>query len=72
MHCNDADENSGSLFSDDEVEFDAVKMATFETPVTDVEKLRKEMPKHEFTKWIKDIIQIGICKKTMPKWRTIL
>ena len=48
-------------FEDDEYDLVAVALATFEKPVIDAEKLRKEMQSNEFTEPV-----IG---KTVPKWR---
>ena len=46
-------------FKDDEGDLVAVAMATFEKPVMDAEKLRKEMQSNEFTNWMMNRIRTG-------------
>ena len=57
-----ADAMSRLRFKDDEDDLVAVGMATFEKPVIDAEKLRKEMQSNEFTKRVMNRIRTGIWK----------
>ena len=52
-----ADAMSRLRFKDDEDDLVAVAMATFENPVIDVYRLRKEMQSNEFTKRMMNRIQ---------------
>ena len=54
-----ADAMSRLRFRDDEDDLVAVAMATFEKPVIDAEKLRKEMQSNEFTKRMMNRIRTG-------------
>ena len=54
-----ADAMSRLRFKDDEDDLVAVAMATFEKPVIDAEKLRKEMQSDELTKRMMNRIRIG-------------
>ena len=54
-----ADAMSRLRFKDDEDDLVAVAMATFEKPVIDAEKLRKEMQSNEFTKRMMNRIRTG-------------
>ena len=57
-----ADAMSGLRFKDDEDDLVAVAMVTFEKPVIDVYRLRKEMQSYEFTKRMMNRIRIGFWK----------
>ena len=54
-----ADAMSRLRFKDDEDDLVAVAMATFDKPVIDTEKLRKEMQSNEFTKRMMNRIRTG-------------
>ena len=54
-----ADAMSRLRFKDDEDDLVAVAMATFEKPVIDAEKLRKEMQSDELTKRMMNRIRTG-------------
>ena len=54
-----ADAMSRLRFKDDEDDLVAVAMATFQKPVIDVEKLRKEIQSNEFTKRMLNRIRTG-------------
>ena len=54
-----ADAMSRLRFKDDEDDSVAVTMAKFEKPVTDAEKLRKQMQSYEFTKRMMNRIRTG-------------
>ena len=58
-----ADAMSRLRFKDDEDDLVAVAMATFEKPVIDAEKLRKEMQSNEFTNRMTNRIRTGNWKK---------
>ena len=66
-----ADAMSRLLFKDDEDDLVAVAMTTFEKPVIDAEKLRKEMQSNVLTKRMINRIRTGNWK-TVPKWRNLL
>ena len=55
-----ADAMSRLRFKDDEDDLVAVAMATFEKPVIDAEKLRKEMQPNKFTKQMMNRIRTGM------------
>ena len=66
-----ADAMSRLRFKDDEDDLVAVAIATFEKPVIDAEKLRKEMQSNEFSKRMMNRIGTGNWKN-LPKWRNLL